>query len=228
MFNSLCLVKNCTCLIFFLDHSKMLFTLQEKEYKEALEAFTEKNKEKAQLVTKLMEVIFMLLVPLHTKYRYILKENACEIMMSSLRVSSAKRRGGWEASSVWNVINLQAFFCYLWYHYFLCKNLQMVSESERVRMKKLEELSKNIDSLHWILSKATSWLYNTVVEMFVGFRCICWIVYFLVSPSEVVVLFSLSSPMTLIPLEFDPDFLRWTLPCFQIFRFVFYCNKVVK
>lgn len=52
---------------------------KEKEYKEALEAFTEKNKEKAQLVTKLME---------------------------------------------------------------------MVSESERVRMKKLEELSKNIDSLH--------------------------------------------------------------------------------
>lgn len=52
---------------------------KEKEYKEALEAFNEKNKEKAQLVTKLME---------------------------------------------------------------------MVSESERVRMKKLEELSKNIDSLH--------------------------------------------------------------------------------
>ena len=29
---------------------------QEKEYKEALEAFNEKNKEKAQLVTTLMEV----------------------------------------------------------------------------------------------------------------------------------------------------------------------------
>eukprot|EP00262_Sarcandra_glabra_P003355 TRINITY_DN14029_c0_g1_i1.p1 TRINITY_DN14029_c0_g1~~TRINITY_DN14029_c0_g1_i1.p1 ORF type:complete len:173 (+),score=57.88 TRINITY_DN14029_c0_g1_i1:96-614(+) len=52
---------------------------KEKEYREALEAFNEKNKEKAQLITKLME---------------------------------------------------------------------LVSESERLRMKKLEELSKNIDSLH--------------------------------------------------------------------------------
>jgi len=30
--------------------------LQEREYNEALEAFNEKNKEKAQLVTKLVEV----------------------------------------------------------------------------------------------------------------------------------------------------------------------------
>ncbi|KAF6148033.1 hypothetical protein GIB67_024208 [Kingdonia uniflora] len=52
---------------------------KEKEYKEALEVFNEKNKEKAQLITKLME---------------------------------------------------------------------LVGESERLRMKKLEELSKNIDSLH--------------------------------------------------------------------------------
>ncbi|KAF8396446.1 hypothetical protein HHK36_018065 [Tetracentron sinense] len=52
---------------------------KEKEYKEALEIFNEKNREKAQLITKLME---------------------------------------------------------------------LVSESERLRMKKLEELSKNIDSLH--------------------------------------------------------------------------------
>ncbi|XP_008807487.1 histone-lysine N-methyltransferase, H3 lysine-79 specific isoform X1 [Phoenix dactylifera] len=51
---------------------------KEKEYKEALEAFNEKNKEKAQLINKLME---------------------------------------------------------------------LVSESERLRMKKLEELSKTIDSL---------------------------------------------------------------------------------
>lgn len=35
---------------------------QEKEYKEALDAFNEKNKEKAQLVTKLMEVRISLLV----------------------------------------------------------------------------------------------------------------------------------------------------------------------
>ncbi|XP_010940357.1 uncharacterized protein [Elaeis guineensis] len=51
---------------------------KEKEYKEALEAFNEKNKEKAQLINKLME---------------------------------------------------------------------LVSESERLRMKKLEELSKTVDSL---------------------------------------------------------------------------------
>jgi len=51
---------------------------KEKEYKEALEAFNDKNKEKVQLITKLME---------------------------------------------------------------------LVGESERLRMKKLEELSKNIDSL---------------------------------------------------------------------------------
>ncbi|KAE8673047.1 growth-regulating factor 4-like [Hibiscus syriacus] len=52
---------------------------KEREYKEALEAFNEKNKEKVQLITKLME---------------------------------------------------------------------LVSESEKLRMKKLEELSKNIDSVH--------------------------------------------------------------------------------
>ncbi|XP_048226082.1 ankyrin repeat domain-containing protein 30A isoform X1 [Ricinus communis] len=55
---------------------------KEKEYKEALEAFNDKNKEKVQLITKLME------------------------------------------------------------------NEQLVSESERLRLKKLEELSKNIDSIH--------------------------------------------------------------------------------
>ncbi|KAK7312634.1 hypothetical protein VNO77_36640 [Canavalia gladiata] len=52
---------------------------KEREYKEALEAFNEKNKEKSQLVTKLME---------------------------------------------------------------------LVTESERLRMRKLEELSKNVDTLH--------------------------------------------------------------------------------
>ncbi|KAG4967470.1 hypothetical protein HKD37_12G033523 [Glycine soja] len=55
------------------------FFPKEREYKEALDAFNEKNKEKAQLVTKLME---------------------------------------------------------------------LVTESEKLRMKKLEELSKNVDTLH--------------------------------------------------------------------------------
>ncbi|OAY63074.1 hypothetical protein ACMD2_24096 [Ananas comosus] len=35
---------------------------KEKEYKEALEAFNEKNKEKAQLINKLMEVTYLLLI----------------------------------------------------------------------------------------------------------------------------------------------------------------------
>jgi hypothetical protein len=35
---------------------------QEKEYKDALEAFNEKSREKAQLITKLMEVTLILLV----------------------------------------------------------------------------------------------------------------------------------------------------------------------
>ncbi|XP_050228573.1 uncharacterized protein LOC126677820 isoform X1 [Mercurialis annua] len=55
---------------------------KEKEYKDALEAFNDKNKEKVQLITKLME------------------------------------------------------------------NEQLVSESEKMRLKKLEELSKSIDSIH--------------------------------------------------------------------------------
>ncbi|KAK6139907.1 hypothetical protein DH2020_026352 [Rehmannia glutinosa] len=54
---------------------------KEREYKEALEAFNEKNKEKVQLITRLMEV------------------------------------------------------------------RQLVSESERMRLKKLEELSKNIETI---------------------------------------------------------------------------------
>ncbi|KAK6936178.1 RAB6-interacting golgin [Dillenia turbinata] len=53
--------------------------VEEEKYKEAIEAFNEKNREKAQLITKLVE---------------------------------------------------------------------LVSESEKLRMKKLEELNKNIDSLH--------------------------------------------------------------------------------
>nr|XP_007162863.1 hypothetical protein PHAVU_001G187400g [Phaseolus vulgaris]ESW34857.1 hypothetical protein PHAVU_001G187400g [Phaseolus vulgaris] len=61
------------------EETKRLATIrEEKEYKDALESFNEKNREKVQLITKLME---------------------------------------------------------------------LVSESERLRMKKLEELSKNVDSM---------------------------------------------------------------------------------
>lgn len=40
--------------------------LQEREYKEALEAFNDKNKEKAQLVSKLVEVIRYYVSPYNT------------------------------------------------------------------------------------------------------------------------------------------------------------------
>jgi hypothetical protein len=40
--------------------------LQEREYKEALEAFNDKNKEKAQLVSKLVEVIRCYVSPYNT------------------------------------------------------------------------------------------------------------------------------------------------------------------
>lgn len=40
----------------------MIFSLQEKEYKDALEAFNDKNREKVQLITKLMEVSLKFLI----------------------------------------------------------------------------------------------------------------------------------------------------------------------
>lgn len=89
---------------------------QEREYKEALEAFNEKNKEKVQLITKLMEVSFVLMVMKHT-------------------------------------FTLSFFFSFL-VLFNLCLGFQfdqfhvkqLVSESEKLRMKKLEELSKSIET----------------------------------------------------------------------------------
>jgi len=86
-----------------------LLLMKEKEYKEALEAFNEKNKEKNQLIDKLMEVKFLFFFTLsiqcsHNPYEFI------------------------------TPLTL------------MCE--QLVAESERLRMKKLEELSKTIDSLH--------------------------------------------------------------------------------
>lgn len=80
---------------------------QEREYKEALEAFNEKNKEKVQLITKLMEVGFDLMIMIPGLVLFLL------VFVS-------------------NSVNVYE---------------QLVSESEKLRMKKLEELSKNIDSL---------------------------------------------------------------------------------
>ncbi|KAK7827552.1 hypothetical protein CFP56_031154, partial [Quercus suber] len=73
---------------------------REREYKEAIEAVNEKNKEKAQLVTKLMVY--------YTLNLHNLIANSC-----------------------------LSLFCF-------CMNFgQLVGESERIRMRKLEELSKN-------------------------------------------------------------------------------------
>lgn len=48
--------------LIFLSLFMFFMGSQEREYKEALEAFNEKNKEKAQLVTKLMEVRISLMI----------------------------------------------------------------------------------------------------------------------------------------------------------------------
>lgn len=87
---------------------------QEKEYKEALEAFNDKNKEKVQLITKLMEVSIITLKAYESLYEQIL-----------------------------GLVLINRHFADVW------SFKQLVGESERLRMKKLEELSKNIDSLQW-------------------------------------------------------------------------------
>jgi hypothetical protein len=45
-----------------------LRNLQEREYKEALEAFNEKNREKVQLITRLMEVSQQMLKSLFVEF----------------------------------------------------------------------------------------------------------------------------------------------------------------
>ena len=81
---------------------------QEREYKEALEAFNDKNKEKVQLITKLMEVRGNLIFIIRSNHTPI----ACELVL------------------IWSALSMQ-----------------LVSESERMRLKKLEELSKNIETI---------------------------------------------------------------------------------
>ena len=81
---------------------------QEREYKEALEAFNDKNKEKVQLITKLMEVRGNLILIIRSNHTPI----ACELVL------------------IWSALSMQ-----------------LVSESERMRLKKLEELSKNIETI---------------------------------------------------------------------------------
>ncbi|KAG6427501.1 hypothetical protein SASPL_111747 [Salvia splendens] len=81
---------------------------KEREYKEALEAFNDKNKEKVQLITKLMEVRGNLILIIRSNRARI----SCELVLISSGLST-----------------------------------QLVSESERMRLKKLEELSKNIETI---------------------------------------------------------------------------------
>lgn len=80
---------------------------QEKEYKEALESFNEKNNEKAQLTATLMEVTFTLLF----KFKIL------PLMIENKRIHDSK--------------NL----------------LQLLNESEKQRMGKLEKLNKIIESI---------------------------------------------------------------------------------
>lgn len=83
-------------------------SLQEKEYKEALDAFNEKNKEKVQLITRLMEVGIIIR---HQKMNTCYKDNKKRLTL----------------------------FCFM-----LVK--QLVSESEKTRMKKLDELSMSLET----------------------------------------------------------------------------------
>ena len=89
---------------------------QEKEYKEALEAFNEKNKEKVQLISRLMEVSNVILWPI-----------ICVLFNLCLNGS------------------LSGLFVFLCRIGFIL--LQLVGESEKLRMKKLEELSKSIETI---------------------------------------------------------------------------------
>lgn len=88
--------------LFFLGAGK-----QEKEYKEALESFNEKNNEKAQLTATLMEVTFTLLF----KFKIL------PLMIENKWIHDSK--------------NL----------------LQLLNESEKQRMGKLEKLNKIIESI---------------------------------------------------------------------------------
>lgn len=88
--------------LFFLGREK-----QEKEYKEALESFNEKNNEKAQLTATLMEVTFTLLF----KFKIL------PLMIENKRIHDSK--------------NL----------------LQLLNESEKQRVGKLEKLNKIIESI---------------------------------------------------------------------------------
>ncbi|BBH07686.1 unknown function family protein DUF662, partial [Prunus dulcis] len=86
---------------------------KEKEYRDALEAFNEKNREKVQLITKLMEVCNLDGLNLNLSA----VEPASNFGLARLRSSTRP--------------NSQPIL------------IKLVSESEKLRMKKLEELSKN-------------------------------------------------------------------------------------
>lgn len=83
----------------------VIFFLQEREFKEALEAYNEKNKEKAMYISKLVEV-----------------KHSVSIFLYFLFITIIVF---WFFSGV--------------------KSVQLVTESEKLRMTKLDELSKGID-----------------------------------------------------------------------------------
>lgn len=83
----------------------VIFFVQEREFKEALEAYNEKNKEKAMYISKLVEV-----------------KHSVSIFLYFLFITIIVF---WIFSGV--------------------KSVQLVTESEKLRMTKLDELSKGID-----------------------------------------------------------------------------------
>lgn len=97
---------------------------QEKEYKEAVEALNEKNREKAQLLSRLMEVSYLIF-----RKSFIILKYANLVQVISTRTSVC--------SLITSISN----------HFHIHDLFQLVGESERLRMKKLEELNKHIETL---------------------------------------------------------------------------------
>jgi len=94
---------------------------QEREYKEALDTFNEKNREKVQLITKLMEVSFEFSVLIFTE---LLGQQQNRVLFEH------------------SLTGVGLFFSK-----FLPGEMgQLVGESEKLRLKKLEELSKSIET----------------------------------------------------------------------------------
>ncbi|KAB2631589.1 hypothetical protein D8674_009108 [Pyrus ussuriensis x Pyrus communis] len=141
---------------------------KEKEYRHALEAFNEKNREKVQLITKLMEsgqfgVRVSTVEPgvtlpnlqnlgsfqkrlggLHRGWVGDSSEGlqgwGLHLYSRLLKLSALQEKEYRDALEAFNEKNREKV-------QLITKLMELVSESEKTRVKKLEELSKNIESL---------------------------------------------------------------------------------